>query len=62
MIDQEVEMGLQSLAVPLVNARGRVVAALNVGVAAGSGPADTLAERFLDRLLAVRDGLRGLMT
>lgn len=62
VIDQEVEMGLQSLAVPLVNARGRVVAALNVGVAAGSGPADTLAERFLDRLLAVRDGLRGLMT
>lgn len=62
VIDQEVETGLQSLAVPLINARGRVVAALNLGVAAGAAPVEALADRFLDRLLAVQQGLRGLLT
>ncbi|WP_454858821.1 IclR family transcriptional regulator domain-containing protein [Rhizobium binxianense] len=34
LIDQEVEIGLRSVAVPLRSAHGRTVAALNVGVAA----------------------------
>ncbi|QND23657.1 hypothetical protein HB774_29460 (plasmid) [Rhizobium leguminosarum bv. viciae] len=33
-IDQEVELGLRSVAVPLLHSRGRTVASLNVGLAA----------------------------
>lgn len=61
LIDQEVELGLRSLAVPLLNARGKVVAALNVGTAATAMTVDDLADRFLDRLLSVRDRLRGMI-
>jgi IclR family pca regulon transcriptional regulator len=62
VIDQEVEIGLCSLAVPLLNARQRVVAALNVGLAAGSGPVDGLAQRFLAPLEEVQAELRGLLS
>ncbi|MGG2474615.1 IclR family transcriptional regulator, partial [Rhizobium sp. BR5] len=34
LIDQEVEIGLRSIAVPLKSVRGQTVAALNVGLAA----------------------------
>ncbi|WP_337796940.1 IclR family transcriptional regulator domain-containing protein, partial [Kribbella sandramycini] len=30
MVDQELELGLRSIAVPIHNSRGRVIAALNV--------------------------------
>lgn len=53
-IDQEVEIGLRSLAVPLVNARGVTVAALNVGLAASAESPETVAGRFLPSLLNVR--------
>ena len=56
-IDQEVELGLRSIAVPLMNARGHVVAALNVGMATGGGPATDL----LPKLQAVQKELRGLL-
>ncbi len=59
--DQEVELGLCSIAVPLVNARGRVVAALNLGLAAAQGDAAHLVQRFLPELLAVATELRGLL-
>lgn len=61
LIDQEVELGLQSLAVPLVNARGRVLAALNVGLAAASAPVETLVSRFLAPLEAVQQELKALL-
>lgn len=61
LIDQEVELGLCSLAVPLVNARGKTVAALNVGLAASGTPTETLLARFLPALLAVQSDLRGLL-
>lgn len=57
LIDQEVEIGLQSLAVPVLNARGRTVAALNVGVA-GQGDPDEIRARFLHHLLRVQGQLR----
>jgi len=60
VIDQEVETGLQSLAVPLRNAREKVVAALNVGLA-GTEPAETLLTRFLPDLQAVQTALNGLL-
>ncbi|AHG18351.1 IclR family transcriptional regulator [Chania multitudinisentens RB-25] len=45
--DQELEIGLRSIAVPLLAADGSVGAALNVGVQAGLVPLDELIERIL---------------
>ena len=56
-IDQEVEMGLRSIAVPLMNARGAVVAALNVGMATGGAESRLL----LPKLAQVQAELRGLL-
>lgn len=61
MIDQEVEVGLRSLAVPLRNARGKTVAALNVGVAASARSMQELVERYLPALTAVQMELKGLL-
>ncbi|WP_296018998.1 IclR family transcriptional regulator C-terminal domain-containing protein [uncultured Agrobacterium sp.] len=61
MIDQEVEVGLRSLAVPLRNVRGKTVAALNVGVAASAGSMQELVERYLPTLTAVQMELKGLL-
>lgn len=43
-------MGLRSIAVPLSNTRGQVLAALNVGVHAGQVSADELLSRVLPEL------------
>lgn len=59
--NQEVEVNLQSLAVPLINARGKVVAAVNIGLA-GNGPIHSLAERFLARLLRLQSELRTVLS
>ncbi len=61
LIDQEVELGLRSVAVPLVNARGQVVAALNLGLAAGPESLAAMAARLVPELRAVAAGLRGLL-
>lgn len=61
VIDQEVEAGLRSLAVPLYSAHGRVVAALNTGVAAVQSEADDLRGLYLPALLKVQDGLRRVL-
>lgn len=61
LIDQEVELGLRSIAVPLEDARGRVVAALNTGVAATRPDAGELVTAYLPELLRVRDGLRRVL-
>lgn len=59
--DQEVELGLRSLAVPVMNSRGRVVAALNTGMAAvPPDPAQSVAQ-FLPALLKVQEGLRRVL-
>lgn len=59
--DQEVEIGLRSIAVPLVNARGRVVAAINLGLAAASLPAEAIPDRFLPALCRAQAELRGMI-
>lgn len=61
VIDQELEVGLCSIAVPLFNGRGRVVAALNIGAPAASGPADTLPDRYLEPLRQVALSLKPLL-
>lgn len=58
--DQEVELGLRSLAVPIANAHGKVVAGLNVGVSA-SIPPEHLMRHFLPPLLRLQSQLRGVL-
>jgi IclR family pca regulon transcriptional regulator len=60
LIDQEVEEGLRSVAVPVLNARGRVVAALNVGVSAAV-PLEDMTARLLPALLDLQGRLRGIV-
>ncbi len=61
LVEQEVELGLRSLAVPIFDMRGRVVAALNTGMAAlHKNPDETLRD-FLPALLRVQEGLRRLL-
>lgn len=61
IIDQEVEMGLQSIAVPLWNVQGQVVAALNTGVAVAEGGAGSLTDLYLPALLRAQAGLRRVL-
>lgn len=62
IVDQEVEMGLRSIAVPLFSRGGQVVAALNTGVAAVQDSASRLRDLYLDALLEVQNGLRRLIS
>lgn len=58
LIDQEVEAGLRSIAVPLVNRRGQTVAALNVGLPVAAEPIQVLVEMYLPHLLSVQKELK----
>ena len=51
LVDQELAEGLRSLAVPVRDRRGRVVAAVNVSTHAGTGGAEQARERLLPPLL-----------
>lgn len=61
LVDQEVELGLRSLAVPVLGSRGNVDGALNVGVAAVQDRADRLLDLFLDELQRVQEGLQKVL-
>lgn len=61
LIDQEVEIGLRSIAVPVVNARGATVAAMNVGVSATQADLADLAAAYLVPMLRVQGELRALL-
>lgn len=60
-VDQEVELGLRSLAVPLLSMRGKVIAALNTGMAAVQTDPQTVLTDYLPALLKVQDGLRRVL-
>ncbi len=47
LVDQELEAGLRSLAVPIRNRSGIVVAAMNLGCHAGRVSIETMTEKFL---------------
>ena len=51
LVDQELEPGLRSLAVPVRNRAGTVVAAMNLGCHAGRVSLDTMTGKFLPVLL-----------
>ena len=56
IVDQELEDGLRSLAVPVADADGEVVAAMNIGAQVQRMPLEELQSRFLPHLrTAARD-------
>ncbi|MCI9867145.1 helix-turn-helix domain-containing protein [Rhizobium skierniewicense] len=61
LIDQEVELGLRSIAVPVNNVRGQAVAALNVGLSASAASMENLVERYLPALLSVQSELARML-
>lgn len=62
LIDQELEIGLRSIAVPLLNAAGRVVAAINVGAQAERVSIETMRSSFLPRMQAIQKELAQLLS
>jgi len=52
VVDQELEQGLRSIAVPVYDASGQVLAALNVSTHVGRVTRGELEQRFLPILLA----------
>ncbi|TPK59833.1 MULTISPECIES: IclR family transcriptional regulator C-terminal domain-containing protein [unclassified Mesorhizobium] len=61
LIDQEVELGLRSIAVPLMTVRGTVIAAVNVGVAATHVGVSNLVALYLEPLCALQAELRAVL-
>lgn len=61
IIDQEVELGLRSIAVPLLDVHGRVIAALNVGLAAIHAEVQQMVALYLAPLRQVQTELRPLL-
>jgi IclR family transcriptional regulator, pca regulon regulatory protein len=61
LVDQELEIGLRSLAVPIENPNGKVVAALNVGAHAQRLSIQELQNKFLPQLRATARELSMLL-
>ena len=61
VIDQELEVGLRSIAVPLLDAVGNVVAAINVGTQAERVDLNTMREAFLPRMYGIQKELQRLL-
>ncbi|RFB84764.1 IclR family transcriptional regulator [Rhizobium leguminosarum bv. trifolii] len=61
IIDQELEIGLCSIAVPVANDRGETVAAINIGAPAALVPAAEMKARYLPLLKEAQANLRPLL-
>jgi IclR family pca regulon transcriptional regulator len=61
LVDQELELGLASLAMPLLNHRGAVVGAFNLSVQVQRVPAQDMVARFLPRMRAMQIQLQPLI-
>jgi IclR family transcriptional regulator, pca regulon regulatory protein len=61
IVDEELELGLRSIAVPVWNSRGAVVAALNIGAQAARVSVPEMRQTLLPCLLRVQDDLRRLL-
>jgi IclR family transcriptional regulator, pca regulon regulatory protein len=59
--DQELEIGLRSIAVPIRNGRGRLLAALSLSVATGRMNRNDLVERLLPELETARRSFAALL-
>lgn len=60
-IDQEVEVGLRSIAVPLTDFRKKTVAALNVGFAVTSESLESMVQKYLPSLQAIQAEISGTL-
>jgi IclR family pca regulon transcriptional regulator len=61
LIDQELELGLCSIAVPVQNERGQTVAAINIGAPAAHVPATEMVARYLSLLREAQVTLRTVL-
>ncbi|MBI1218970.1 MAG: helix-turn-helix domain-containing protein [Rhodobacteraceae bacterium] len=61
LIDQEVEIGLRSIAIPLVNMRNKVVAALNFGLPVRGEAVDDLVATYLPPMLRIQAELKRVL-
>jgi IclR family pca regulon transcriptional regulator len=61
MIDQELEMGLRSVAAPIFDSDGRVVAALNIGTHASRWPIQKLLQEVLPALKETAASISALL-
>lgn len=61
IVDQELELGLRTIAVPLRNFRGDTVAAMNISVHAARVPIEDIVERCLPALLKAQVELAALL-
>jgi IclR family pca regulon transcriptional regulator len=61
VIDQELELGLCSIAVPLFNAMGQVVAAINIGAQTARAPTSRMIAHFLPLMRKVQSEVRPLL-
>lgn len=62
LINQEIELGLSSIAVPIHDARGRVPAALNTGMASLHATPEAISDTYLPALQKVQEALRRVLT
>jgi IclR family pca regulon transcriptional regulator len=62
LIDQELEIGLRSIAVPVRNRRGEVIAALNIGTQAGRVTLQAMQTQLLPPLKDAAQRLGGLLS
>ena len=62
IVDQELELGLVSLAMPLVNGRGQVAAAFNLSVQSQRVAGDEIETNLLPRMRAMQKLLQPLIT
>ena len=62
LVDQELEMGLRSIAAPIRGADGRTVAALNLAAAAPRVGVDELRGRLLPQLLETTEQISTAFT
>lgn len=61
IVDQELELGLRSIAVPVRNPAGKVVAAMNISTQASRASAAELERRFLPELKAAARELQTML-
>lgn len=62
LVDEELEIGLRSIAVPVIAAKGHVLAAFNTGAQAARVSVSGLRDTVLPRMLALQAELKPLLT
>jgi IclR family pca regulon transcriptional regulator len=58
LVDQELEVGLRSIAIPVLDKRNRILASINIGANAARVPLERLTTEYLDRLRDVQTELQ----